>query len=126
MCKKVDKSSRRILVVDDEELIRVLLDKILTDEGYDITLAVDGEEAIDLLGSHTFDLIITDCKMPGVGGLEVVATAKRVDPRCPVIVISGDPSSEGRMRLIGHPRIEFVPKPFGFELIGKVAKLLET
>ena len=92
-----------------------------------MTVAVNAEQAIDLLGSHTFDLIITDSNMPGVGGLGVVAEASRIDPQCPIIVISGHPSSEGDMRLVNHPRAEYVPKPFGVELIRRtVAQLLET
>ena len=63
----------RILVVDDEESMRVLLNEVLTIEGHSVTVAVSGEQAIDLLETHTFDLIITDSHMPGVGGLAVVA-----------------------------------------------------
>ena len=56
-----------------------------------------------------------------------MAAAKRVDPRCPIIVTSGHPSSEGEMRLIGHPRAVFLPKPFGAELIQRtVAELLSA
>ena len=117
----------RILVADDEELIRHLLAEILTGEGYDVVLAGDGEEAIKLLSSGAFDLIITDSNMPGVGGLEVVAAAKRIDPSCPVIVISGHPYTEGKMRLVSRPRVEHISKPFGVGLIrGRVAKLLES
>ena len=91
-----------------------------------MTVAAEGRQAIDLLKSHSFDLIITDCNMPGVGGLEVVTTAKRIDPRCPIIVISGHPSSEADVRLVGHPRATFVQKPFRVELIQQTAaKLIE-
>ena len=122
-----EEATHRIVVADDEDSIRVLLAHILTNEGCSVIVAVDGRQAIDLLESHTFDLIITDCNMPLVGGLEVVAAAKRVDPRCPIIVVSGHPSSEGEMGLIGHPRAVFVPKPFGVKLIRQtIAKLLET
>ena len=104
-----------------------MLAEILTIEGYNVTVAGDGVEAIEFLESHTFELIITDCKMPGVGGLEVLEAAKRFDPRCPVIVTSGHPSSEGRVRLINHSRMEFLPKPFDVDSIRRtVAKLLET
>ena len=116
---------RRLLVVDDEEPIRTLLGEEFTKEGYVVTTAVDGEQAIALLESQTFDLIITDCSMPGVGGLGLVAAAKRIDPQCPVIVMSGDLSPESKMALNSHPRIEFVAKPFSLELIRRtVARLL--
>lgn len=117
----------RILVVDDEESIRDLLESILTSEGYDVTLASSGEQAIDLLDADNFDLIITDCKMPGVGGLAVLAAAKRIDPFLPVILISGHPTSEDSARLIDHPRMVYIQKPFGVGLIQRtVAQLLEV
>ena len=117
-------ATRRILIVDDEKSIRMLLAEILTDRGYGVVVAVDGRQAIDLLESCTFDLIITDCNMPGVSGLEVVAAAKRTDPWCPIVVTSGHPSSEGDMRLIGHPRAAYVQKPFDVQLIQRTAAKL--
>ena len=121
------KPPHRILIVDDEELMRGLLTEVFTNEGHGVTAAVNGEQAIDLLESHSFNLIITDCNMPGVGGHGVVAAANRIDPRCPIIVLSGHPCSEGEIRLISHPRAEYVPKPFGVELIRRTAaKFLET
>ena len=116
---------RRLLVVDDEEPIRTLLGEELTKVGYVVTVAADGEQAIALLESQTFDLIITDCSMPGVGGLGLVAAAKRIDPRCPVIVISGNLSPESKTAMNSHPRIKFVAKPFSLELFRRtVASLL--
>ena len=116
----------RILVVDDEEPIRLLLAQILSNEGYDVTLASDGLEGIDYLESNGFDLVISDSNMPRAGGLQVVATAKRIDPQFPVLVISGNPSAELRMRLVGHPRVEYIPKPFDVEHLRQtVARLLE-
>jgi|AP95_1055475.scaffolds.fasta_scaffold91769_2 CheY-like chemotaxis protein len=121
-----DEGARRVLVVDDEESIRILLSEILSDQGYSVVMAADGLTAIDLLGSHSFDLIITDCNMPGVGGLEAVKAAKQIDPRCPIMVISGHPSSEADLRLIGHPRPMYMQKPFSVQLIQQTAtKLIE-
>ena len=121
-----DAGTRRVLVVDDEESIRILLSEILSDLGYSVSVAADGLTAIDLLGSHSFDLIITDCNMPGVGGLEVVKAAKQIDPRCPIMVTSGHPSSEAAVRLIGHPRAMYMQKPFSVELLQQTdAKLIE-
>ena len=116
----------RILVVDDEEPIRRLLAVILTTAGYHVTVASDGVQAIEYLESEAFDLIISDSNMPRLGGLEVVTAAKRIDPQCPVIVISGNPSAELRMRQIDHPRVEYLPKPFNVEEIRqRVTRLLE-
>lgn len=102
----------------------MLLSEILTDRGYRVVTAVDGRQAIDFLETHTFDLIITDCNMPGTSGLEVARAANRIDPRCPIIVISGHPSSEGDMSLIRQPRAAYVQKPFDVGLIQKTAARL--
>ena len=123
----LDQTPHRILVVDDEESVRELLADLLTKEGYGVTVAVDGEQAMELLESSTFDLIITDGNMPGLGGREVLQAAKRLDPWFPVIVSSGHPSSESWVGLINHPRTEVIPKPFAVESIKQtVADLLIT
>jgi len=70
----------KILVVDDEDIIRVLLDEILSEEGYQVFQATDGREALHLMEKQTFDLIISDMVMPEVGGIEVLQAAFRIDP----------------------------------------------
>ena len=83
---KVDK--RSVLVVDDEEVIRDFLWEVLEDE-YRITTATDGDEAIEEIKKNTFDIIITDLKMPRVSGEEVVKYARKNSPDSRIIVISG-------------------------------------
>lgn len=65
-------SSGRILVVDDEKDILRALEFILSREGYSVTTAVSGEEAIELLKKEEFDLVLTDLRMPGMDGMEVL------------------------------------------------------
>src|SRR5512137_2859782 len=62
----------RLLVVDDDEGLRSFLEAALSSEGHDVTLAVDGADALRKLDAATFDLVLTDLKMPGVDGLEVL------------------------------------------------------
>ena len=103
-----------------------MLAEILTSEGDEVSLA-NGAEAIAQLESNGFDLVISDSNMPSAGGLQVVAAAKRIDPQVPVLVISGNLSAESRMRLAGHPRVEYMPKPFEVvHLRQSVARLLEN
>ena len=100
--------------------------QLLTKEGYDVITVGDGAAAIEVLESKGFYLIISDSIMPH-NGFEVVTTAKRIDPQCPVIVISGYPSVESRISLIDHPRVEYIPKPFDVEHLRRtVAKFLEA
>ena len=102
----------RILVVEDDETILNVLDEILTSRGHEIVTAVDGLEAIELLHTDRFDLIITDIVMPGKTGLDVLNEARALDPRYPVILITGNPSEETTEKLIRVGAYEFIVKPF--------------
>ena len=119
-------NAARILVVDDEEMIRPLLTQILVREGYDVTTATDGQEAIDLLLQERFDVVITDMVMPGVNGMEVVRIAKAIDPDYPVIVMTGYPSTETMTRLVRLGASDYLAKPWAVDVItATVAKLVE-
>ena len=120
----VEKAAR-ILVVDDEDIIRVLLDEILTEEGYKVFQAEDGRQAVDMLEKESFDLIISDMVMPEVGGIEVLQAAFRIDPHYPVIMITGYPSVETAVKLVSMGAADYITKPFNVDLIKvTVAKVL--
>ena len=82
-------SHERILVVDDEENVRVLFSRILQKEGYQVECASSGSEAIEKLANSSFDLVVTDLKMNGIDGLDVVRKGKTVNHTMPFILISG-------------------------------------
>ncbi len=77
-----------ILVVDDEENIRWLYKEELEDEGYRITAAASGEEALDLVSELKPDLVIMDIKMPGISGVDALIKIKEIDKNIPVIICS--------------------------------------
>jgi len=79
---------KSILIVDDEEIIREFLIEVLG-EDYQVTIACDGDEAIEKIKARKFDLIITDLKMPRVSGEEVVKFARQQNSEYQVVVISG-------------------------------------
>ena len=89
----------RILVVDDQPIIRTLLAQDLAEVGYHVWLATDATEAIDLISAGAmFDLVLTDVDMPGAyNGLELAEYVKDVAPRTKVIVISGGSHEPGQM-----------------------------
>jgi DNA-binding NtrC family response regulator len=87
-------SHERILVVDDEENVRVLFSRILQKEGYEVECASSGTEAIEKLANNCFDLVVTDLKMNGVDGLDVVRKGKTVNQTMPFILISGYGTSQ--------------------------------
>jgi DNA-binding response OmpR family regulator len=84
----------RILLVDDEASIRLTLGALLERTGYDVTSADGGEQAVQLLERQVFDLLLTDLKMPGMDGMQVVAAARQCQPDVAVIVLTGHGSLE--------------------------------
>jgi DNA-binding response OmpR family regulator len=84
----------RILLVDDEASIRLTLGTLLQRTGYEVTSADGGEQAMQLLERQAFDLLLTDLKMPGIDGMQVVAAARQRQPDVAVIVLTGHGSLE--------------------------------
>lgn len=106
------KSSVSVLVVDDEEMMRNLLDKILSREGYQIATAEDGQAALDQLSSRPFDIVISDMKMPRMGGFDLLKAVKKDYPRTGVIIMTayGDTYTVKDALLLGAD--EYITKPF--------------
>lgn len=84
----------RILLVDDEVNIRLTLSALLQRAGHDVTPAENGEDAVKLLEQHSFDLLLVDLKMPGMGGMDVVAAARQRQSDLAIIVLTGHGSLE--------------------------------
>jgi DNA-binding NtrC family response regulator len=82
-------SHEKILVVDDEERVRILFKRILLKEGYEVDCAASGSEAIDKLAKDSFDLVVTDLKMDGIDGLDLIKKGKTMNQALPFILISG-------------------------------------
>ena len=115
-----------VLVIDDEEIIRVLLAEILAEDGYQVTTAKDGIEGVEKLKQERFDLIISDMVMPGMNGIEVLQEAFKVDPEYSVVMITGYPSVETAVKLVSLGASDYITKPFNVDLIKvTVAKVLE-
>lgn len=114
-----DPNKKSVLIVDDEEIIRNFLSEVLG-EKYDVSLASDGDEAIEQIKKRRFDLIITDLKMPRVPGEEVVKFAQQQDPTSRVIVISGFSSLYMVSQSINNGACAFLSKPFS------IKELMET
>jgi DNA-binding NtrC family response regulator len=118
-------STKSILIVDDEEIIRDFLSEVLED--YNLTVACDGDEAIEKLRSTHFDLVITDLRMPRVSGEEVVKAACAGESTTRVIVISGYSSLYAVSQSVKNGACAFLSKPFSIkELMQTVATALEN
>jgi DNA-binding response OmpR family regulator len=119
-------SGKRVLVVEDEVLVRLILAETLQDEGFHVVEAATGDEAARLIdGPDGFDVVVTDIQMPGrLNGLHVGAHARRRHADIPVIYVTGRPDSMAGLSNVG-PRDAFIRKPYGpQEVIATIAKLL--
>ena len=105
-------SSSKILVVDDDEIARKNLQHALTKDGYDVTLAANGLEALDLLNSDHFDIVVTDLKMENVDGMTVLEKAKSRDSHVEVIMISGYATTPTAVEAMKKGSYHFLTKPF--------------
>jgi len=102
----------KILVVDDERSMRDVLSIMLKRAAYDVSLASDGSEAIAQVGKDIFDLVITDLKMPKVGGLEVLKAVKEISPDTVVLLITAFASSDSAVEAMKLGAYDYLSKPF--------------
>jgi putative two-component system response regulator len=116
----------RILIVDDEEAICDLLLRRLSKEGYKCVTAYNGIEAIDYFCRSTFSLIISDIKMPGLDGIELLKRVKAVNPKMTVIMVTAYPEIEMAVEAMRLGAYDFIIKPADLDLIVlSVRKALE-
>jgi len=101
----------RILIVDDEDGIRDFMVEVLETAGHQLTAAPDGESALRELGRTSFDLMITDLKMPGMSGLTLFERARTLDPNLEVIVLTAHGSVDVAVRAMKLGAFDFLQKP---------------
>ncbi len=119
-------SKGTILVVDDEPVIVKALTKYLTQEDYVVTGASDASEAIEALKSNYFDLMLTDLKMPGMDGIDLVREAKKIIPDIQCLMMTGHGSIANAVEAMKAGAFHYVTKPFELDDVGLlVEKALE-
>src|SRR5579862_8319830 len=101
-----------ILVVDDEEIMRDILETLLTRDGYDVRLASSGEEGLELARSLPFDAAIVDIMMPGLNGIETLDELKRIDEDLAVLIITAYASVESAIAAMKNGAFDYITKPF--------------
>ena len=114
-----------ILVVDDEELYRRSLERILTRVGHRVSQARDSAEAMSLVSGEPIDLVLADIRMPGINGLELVRQIHEINPDLPCIVITGFGSPENSVEALQAGAYWYLEKPFDQGNLDVVRRLVE-
>jgi DNA-binding NtrC family response regulator len=116
----------RVMIVDDEEVLRDVLEVVLRREGFDVVLAASGEEALSLLDTEDVDLIILDVMLPGISGIDTLRAIRISNPALPVVVITAFSSIDGAIEAMKFGAFHYIPKPFkNEEVVLTVNKALE-
>lgn len=103
----------KILVVDDEEVVRLSHLRTLSEERYNVKAVMDGNEALQAMGQHPFDVVLLDLRMPGIDGMSVLKTIKEKWPESEVIVITGYPAVESAKEAVALGAYDYLCKPVG-------------
>jgi DNA-binding NtrC family response regulator len=104
--------SGSILVVDDEEIMREILESLLTREGYHVRVASAGEEGLELARSFPFDAVIADVMMPGMDGLTLLEELKKLDDELPILMVTAFASVETAIAAMKRGAFDYITKPF--------------
>jgi DNA-binding NtrC family response regulator len=107
--------AEHILVVDDDDLIRRTVEKLLTRQGFDVTLAENGEEAVEKASTQAFDMVISDVRMPGIDGVETIRRIREYQPNICAIIITGYASEETPVHALKLGVQDYIFKPFDIE-----------
>jgi CheY-like chemotaxis protein len=117
-------SHARILVVEDDDQVRGFLGTLLEDQGYEVTGAANGLEAVDQLARKRFALVVTDVDMPALSGLDLVKRMRELTPGTPAIVLSAD--AERRSDALAAGAVAFLEKPVKIgTLLGVIRQSIE-
>jgi DNA-binding NtrC family response regulator len=101
-----------ILVIDDEPMVTDALMLILTDCGYEVTVAMTGRDGLDKIGERRFDVTITDLRLPDISGLDILSRVRETHPRGLSILITASPAPEIVAEAIRLGALDVLTKPF--------------
>jgi len=107
----------RILIADDEPEQLELLELILAEAGYSVAAAPDGAAALALLGRERFDVVVSDIRMPGLDGIQLLHAIRSTDLDLPVLLLTGDPDLSSAARAVNEGALRYLTKPVGPSLI---------
>ena len=115
---------KRILVVDDDQVVGMSFERVLTNKGYRVDTALSGREAFEKYAGGDFDMVFTDLRMPDQDGLEVARRIKEMNPWLPIVVVTGYGTQEAEAKAKAIGVAEFLQKPLTPSIIEEVAARL--
>jgi len=119
-------AKQTVLIVDDQESIRVALSRMLSKEGYEVLLADEGEKALDVLREKKVNVMLSDLKMPKMDGLQLLKASKLVKPEVEVILITAHGTIEKAVGAMKDGAYDFITKPFKkIVIVNMIKKALE-
>ena len=101
-----------ILVIDDDDQLRISFCKLLTEENYSVTAAASGEAGIDIVRRQPLDLVILDMRLPGMNGMETFKQIRTIDSKLPVIIVTAYGTTEIAIEATKMGAYDYVLKPF--------------
>lgn len=110
---------RKVLIVEDEAVVRESVRDWLVEDGYDVDVVASGEEALKRIDKEAFGAIVLDLKLPGIDGLQVFEHAKEHDPKAKGVIITAYPSKETRDKAKRLGLLDYLVKPFRVEDLEK-------
>jgi two-component system cell cycle sensor histidine kinase/response regulator CckA len=118
----MEKAKRKLLVVDDEQLILQIISDIFSNEGYEVITALNCDRALNLLKEDLFHVVLTDIRMPEKNGINLLDKIRTFDPDIPVIIMTGYASLETAVEAVKHGAFDYLSKPLDFNKLKSIIK----
>jgi DNA-binding NtrC family response regulator len=112
--------TKRVLVIDDEQIVLDSIRKILKDEDCEVDVSLSGRDGLDWALNRHYDVVLTDIRMPDIGGMRVLRDIKRAKPSLPVVMITGYATVQSAVQAMQLGAMEYLEKPFTPEKIIEV------
>ncbi|MBA7698928.1 Regulator of RpoS [subsurface metagenome] len=118
--------TQKVLVIDDEEIVLESIQKILSNESFDVDLTANSRQGLDWAVNREYDIVLTDIRMPGIGGMRILRDIKRSKPSLPVLIITGYATVQSAVGAMKLGASDYIEKPFTPDmLLNSIKKALE-
>ncbi len=112
----------RIMIIEDDEEMRSLLKDFFEEEGFETDSVTNGADALKVLSRDPFDLVITDVRMPGLSGLDILPKVRGLKPETPIIVVTAYGSEEVRRKSLERGATSFLEKPIHLSTLKRLVR----